>query len=120
MSTFIELAMSNLNQRVTMLLFIIILKWGTQPLHRRDAYSLLLFHLFNKDWQEALQQSYKLKPSKKMSKHQQTSANARGLDKVVCLVHRHRRLPSTIQRKRLVHKLQRSPPPLSASPSPEC
>jgi hypothetical protein len=49
MSTFIELAMSNLNHRVTMLLFIIILKWGTQPLHRRDAYSLLLFDLFDKN-----------------------------------------------------------------------
>jgi hypothetical protein len=33
-----------------------------QPLHERDAYSLALFHLFSKDWQEALQQSYKLKP----------------------------------------------------------
>jgi hypothetical protein len=35
---------------------------AAQPLHQRDAYSHLLFHLFNKEWRKALQQSYKLKP----------------------------------------------------------
>jgi hypothetical protein len=46
-----------------------------QPLHRRDAYSLLLFHLFNKDRRKALEQSYKLKHHQThVSKHHQTSA----------------------------------------------
>jgi hypothetical protein len=32
-----------------------------QPLHRRDAYDLFLFDLFNKERRKVLQQSYKLK-----------------------------------------------------------
>jgi hypothetical protein len=56
---------------------------------------------------------------KKVSKHHQTSTNARGLDEALCLGHRHRWRPGTIQRKRLVCKLQRLPPPLSANPSSE-
>jgi hypothetical protein len=42
--------------------------------------------------------------------------NVRESDKALCLIHRHRRLSGTIQRKRLMRKLQRSPPPLSAKP----
>jgi uncharacterized membrane protein len=53
---------------------------GKLPLHRRDAYDLALFQLFNKDWQEALQQSYRLKPPAKVSKHHSTSTTHRGLD----------------------------------------
>jgi hypothetical protein len=54
-----------------------------------------------------------------VSKHHQISTNARGLEEALCLGHRHRWRPGTIQRKHLVRKLQRLPPPLSANPSPE-
>jgi hypothetical protein len=67
--------------------------------------------IFNKDWQEVLQQLYKLNPLTNVSKHHSTSTRHRGLDQASCLGHR--RLPSKIQRNHLACKFQRSPPPLS-------
>jgi hypothetical protein len=93
----------------------IFLKWGCPSLYIKEMHTALLYfnYIFNKDWQQALQLSYKLKPRAKVSKHHSTSTMHRGLDQALCLDHRHRRLPCTFQRKRLVRKLQRLPPPLS-------
>jgi hypothetical protein len=48
--------------------------------------------------------------NQRCQKHHQISTTLD--DRTLCLVHRHRRLPGNNQRKRLVRKLQRSPPPL--------
>jgi hypothetical protein len=90
-------------------------------LHRRHAYGFALFHLFNKDWQKALQQSYKLTPPTTVSKHHTTSTTHRGLDEALCLSHHHRRLPGNIQIKLLVHDaLEVTSTSQSTYPSPEC
>jgi hypothetical protein len=86
-----------------------------QPLHRRDVNGFGLFHLFNKDRQEALQQSYKLKPPAKVSKHHSISITHRGLDQALCLDHRHRRLPAPC-----AQALEITSTSLSVYPSPGC
>jgi hypothetical protein len=90
----IKINTSTQNLGITAILFF--RNGDARPLYRRDAYGLTLFHLlFNKDWQKALQQFYKLKPPAKMSKHYPISTTNRGLDQALCLDHRHRRLLGT-------------------------